>query len=54
MFSDDVLEKIFSDSEMKKIPIGTQSTAISVVERVFEEIMEEKPYATLSDILSSN
>lgn len=51
MFSENLLEKIFADKEMQKIPIGCQSTAISVIERVLEEIKEENPYATLSDIL---
>lgn len=54
MFSDEVLERIFADKEMQEIPIGTQATAVSVVERVFKKIKEENPYATLSDILSAD
>lgn len=54
MLRDDLLEKIFADKEMQTIPIGAQSTAISVVERILEEIKEENPYATLSDILSAD
>lgn len=38
MFSDEILERIFSDKEMQKIPIGAQSTAVSVIERVLEEM----------------
>lgn len=38
MFSDEILEKIFADKEMQTIPIGTQSTAVSVIERVLEEM----------------
>lgn len=54
MFSDEILEKIFSNKEMQMIPIGCQSTAIHVIENILEEIKEENLYATLSDILSSD
>ena len=37
MFTMEVLEKIFIDKEMQTIPIGCQSTAIHVIERVLEE-----------------
>ena len=37
MFSDNVLEKIFSNSETQNIPIGYLSTMIGVVEKVLEE-----------------
>lgn len=54
MLNDEILERIFSDKEMQTIPIGTQATAISVVERILEEVKGEKPYAALSDILSTD
>lgn len=54
MFSDEILERIFADKEMQTIPIGCQSTSINVIERILEEIKEENPYATLSDILSAD
>ena len=38
MFSDEILEKIFSHPETSKIPIGCQSTMIHVIEEVLEEI----------------
>lgn len=38
MFSDEILERIFADKEMQKIPIGTQATAVKVIERVLEEM----------------
>ena len=50
MFSDQILEKICADKEMQTIPIGCQSTAVNVFERVIESIMEENPYATLIDL----
>lgn len=40
MFSDEVLEKIFSHPEMQKIPIDCQSTAVHVFQDVLEEIKE--------------
>ncbi len=30
MFKDEILEMIFSEKEMQKIPIGTQATACSI------------------------
>lgn len=54
MFREDILERFFSDSEMQKIPIGTQSTAISVIERVLEQIKEVEPYASLSELFSAD
>lgn len=38
MFSDEVLEKIFADKEIQKVPFDYQSTVIHVVERVLEEM----------------
>lgn len=38
MFSDSVLEKIFADKEIQKIPFDYQSIVIHVVERVLEEM----------------
>lgn len=54
MFKEEILEKIFADSEMQKIPIGCQSTSVSVMERVLEEINEGNPYATISELLENS
>ena len=54
MLKDKILEKIFSNKEMQMIPIGCQSTAVSVFEDVLEELRKENPYATISDILSAD
>lgn len=54
VFKDEILERFFSDSEMQTIPLGTQSTAISVVERVLEQIKEGNPYASLSELFSTD
>ena len=54
MLKDEILEKIFSNKEMQKIPIGCQSTAVSVFEYVLEELRKENPYANISDLLSTD
>lgn len=36
MFSDEILEKIFSHPETRKIPVGCQSTMVHVIEEVLE------------------
>ena len=38
MFSDSVLEKIFADKEIQRVPFDYQSIVIHVVERVLEEM----------------
>ena len=54
MLKDEILEKIFSNKEMQMIPIGCQSTAVSVFEDVLEELRKENPYANISDLLSAD
>ena len=54
MLKDEILEKIFANKEMQMIPIGCQSTAVSVFEQVLEDIRKENPYATISDLLSTD
>lgn len=52
MLKDEILEKIFSNKEMQKIPLGTQATAVSVFECVLEELRKENPYASLSELFA--
>lgn len=52
MLKDEILERIFSNKEMQKIPIGCQSTAVSVFEQVLDDIRKENPYATLSELFA--
>ena len=54
MLKDEILEKIFANKEMQMIPIGCQSTAVSVFEDVLEELRKENPYATISGLLSTD
>lgn len=38
MFSDELLEKIFADEEVQKIPIGCQHTMVKAIEKILEEM----------------
>lgn len=49
---DEILEKFFSHTEMQKIPIGCQSTAVTVFTEIIRDIAEENPDGKLSDLLS--
>lgn len=54
MLKDEILELIFSDPEMQKIPIGCQSTAVSAFERVLEKLQEENTYVSIFELLSTD
>lgn len=43
MFTDEFLERIFSNEEMQKLPVGMQSTVVNAFQDVMEEIKEEYP-----------
>ena len=51
MFNNETLEKFFAHEEMQKIPIGTQATAVHVLEEILEDILEENPYECISGLL---
>ena len=53
MLSDELLERIFAHKDMRLVPIGYQSTVVTVVGEVLEEYKGEKPNATVSELLSS-
>ena len=53
MLSDKLLERIFAHKDMRTVPIGYQSTVVTVVGEVLDEIKGEKPNATVSELLSS-
>lgn len=42
MFSDELLEKIFTDPDVVKCPIGTQATMVKAIERILEQEEENK------------
>lgn len=53
MLPDYILEKIFSNPEMRKIPVGCQSTAVTAFSDVLIGVMEENPDATIRELLST-
>ena len=53
MFKDEILEMSFANKEMQKIPIGCQSTAVSVFEYVLAALRKENPYATISELFAN-
>ena len=52
MLNDEILERIFANKEMQMIPIGCQSTAVSVFEKILEDVRKENPYASLSELFA--
>ena len=52
MLKDEILEKIFSNKEMQMIPIGCQSTAVSVFEDVLEELGKSR-YSSIALVMVS-
>ena len=50
---DEVLERIFAHREMQKIPLGAQSTAVKAISEVLEQIKEENPYVTVTELFES-
>lgn len=50
---DEVLERIFAEEEMQKIPLEAQSRAIKAVDIVLKKIKEENPYATINELFES-
>ena len=48
MFSDEVLERLFSTPELQKYSINEQSILIAVFEKVLDEVEEENTDATIS------
>lgn len=54
MFSDFILEKIFSHPEMQKIPVGTQATSVHVFEEILEDILEVNPYESIQSLFPTD
>lgn len=52
MLKDEILERIFAHKQMRFVPIGYQSTVVTVVGEVLEQIKGENEYATVSELLS--
>ena len=54
MISDELLERILASKEMRVVPIGFQSIIIKVISDILHDIEREKPYATVSELLSTS
>lgn len=54
MFSDEILEKIFTNPETMNVPIVYQSAMIRSIEKILDDVKEEKPNVSLSEFLSTN
>ncbi len=50
MLKDEILEKIFANKEMQMIPIGCQSTSVSVFEDVLEELGKSR-YSSIALVM---
>ena len=50
MLSDLVIEKVFCSKLAQQVPVGYQYMMMDVFREVLENIKEEKPDATLSDL----
>lgn len=51
---DELLSMILEHKDSKKIPYGCKTTMIAVFEECLERIREENPYATVTDLLSTD
>ena len=52
MFNDTMLERIFAHKDMRFVPIGYQSTVVTVIGEILEQVKGENEYATVSELLS--
>ena len=52
MFKDEILERIFAHKDMRFVPIGYQSTVVTVIGEILEQVKGENEYATVSELLS--
>ena len=50
----ELLSMILEHKDSKILPYGCQTTMIAVFEECLEKIREENPYATVTDLLSTD
>ena len=50
MFADKVLDKIYSDKSLNTVPVEYTSKVIAVVQDAIEQIKEEEPYVSISEL----
>ena len=51
---DELLSMILEHKDSKILPYGCQTTMIAVFEECLERIRKEKPYATITELLSTD
>lgn len=54
MFENELLYEILADDEVRKCPLGTQSTIIHAMERILKKRVEVNPYVYLSDLFQQS
>lgn len=47
-------ERLFSEIEIRKMPIELQVKILFSLQNILENIMEENPYATLSELFDTD
>lgn len=50
MLKDEIIEKVYSNYRIKKVPILFTVECINAIEDVLEALRKERPYATISDL----
>ena len=53
MLNDEVLEKILLHPNIREFGLYQQTEIINMFDDVIEQMKEEKPYATISELLSN-
>lgn len=51
---DFLIEKVFANEQMRTLPCGAQSIAIHAFAEILSNLVEENPYVTVSELLSTN
>lgn len=51
MLNDEIIQKVFAHKSTKGIPIVHQVIMLDVLEEIIYQLKEEKPYATISELL---
>lgn len=50
MFKEEIREMYFSNKHTNNIPFICSCECLTAIERVLEELVKEKPYATISEL----
>lgn len=51
MLKDDFMEKIFAHEDMRRIPIGAQSTFVRALDEILEDMLQKKPEAKIRELM---